>query len=130
MAWRVIRAHRGKDCDVVIHARDEEGCCKETFIFRGFRPRFYVLENETVKDAAITGYEPGYTSMYGERLKRVYLRNPSDTPRVRELFSKHFQADIPYARVFLISKGVTAWFDFVGLDDEDIIPVTPPEGVK
>jgi len=122
VAWRIIRAHRGPGCKVIVHARDEEGCCKERFEF-SHRPYFYALENENIEDSSIVSTKLGYTGLHGEKLKRIYLKNPSDTPRVRDLFTKHWEADVPYARRFLVDKQITSGFDFVSPKSEDIIPV-------
>ena len=126
MAFRVIRAHRGPGCSVVVHARDEEGCCKEEFYFNRFRPYFYAPEDENRSDDAITGSKLGFVGLHGEKLKRIYLKNPSDTPRVRDLFTRHWEADIPYARRFLIDKQITSGFDFVDRKSENIVPAELP----
>ena len=122
MSLRIIRTHRTAGREVVVHAR--EGEFKQAFTFE-FRPYFLVREEENVTHSSVTGIEHGYTSLDGEPLKRVYLRNPSDTPEVRKGFPRHWEADIPYARRFLVDKMLTSGFEFIGSDGNEIVPVDP-----
>jgi DNA polymerase elongation subunit (family B) len=74
---------------------------------RGFRPYFYVPEDSHIPydDSRITGSEPGHVSIFGEKLTRVYTMIPNDVPQVREMFSKHYEADILFPWRYRIDKG-------------------------
>jgi DNA polymerase, archaea type len=74
---------------------------------RGFRPYFYVPENSIIPydDRRITGSEPGHISIFGEKLMRVYTALPNDVPQVREMFSRHYEADILFPWRYRIDRG-------------------------
>jgi len=74
---------------------------------RGFRPYFYVPEESHIPydDSRITGSEPGHVSIFGEKLTRVYTSIPNDVPQVREMFSRHYEADILFPWRYRIDKG-------------------------
>jgi len=74
---------------------------------KGFRPYFYVPENSLIPfdDSRITGSEPGHVSIFGERLIKVFTRLPNDVPQIREMFSKHYEADILFPWRYRIDRG-------------------------
>ena len=82
---------------------------REHVVVRGFRPYFYVptadLEPDDLDEGAITGSDPGYESIRGEELTRIYARTPRDVGQVRDQF-RHFEADVPFPNRFLIDKGI------------------------
>lgn len=114
---RLIKAHRGPGTKVVVYGRD--GAYKDSFEF-DFAPYFYSAE--PVEHKSVVRTELGFTSLYGESLWKVYVRNPSDVPEARATVSKSYEADIPYARRFLIDKMVTSGFE---VTDSGIIPSDP-----
>lgn len=120
MAWRMVRTHRGKNNEVIVHARDAEDTLKTSFTFQ-HRPYFYVEENTKTDLLSQKGFE----ALGGEKVKKVFVRNPSDVPQAREKFDSHWEADVPYARRFLIDKGINSWFDLVG---DEVVPAEEIEG--
>jgi len=97
----------------VIHifGRDASGRAVRVDV-TGFRPYFYVPAS--LADAAPlpreVDLEPGttYRSIRGEPLRRLYTRRPGDVRDVRNLFSEHYEADIPFATRFMIDCGLSA----------------------
>jgi len=106
--------------DVVLWGRDAQGRKLCFPVEDSFRPFFYVPEEESAEDEALTGTEFGFESIYGDKVRKVFVSNPSEVPRLRSMFSKHWEADIPYARRALIDWGITSGFD------EKLQPCNPP----
>lgn len=75
-----------------------------------FLPYFYapaeMVDEKGAPDGATV--EPGtlYTSIRGERLRRIYTKRPTDVREVRENYH-HFEADIPFTTRFMIDTGLT-----------------------
>lgn len=96
---------------ILLWGRDIETLEKKMFRVIGFRPRFYVPENEPVpQSSAITEIKSGFTSIYGEKFKQLFTQIPSDIPKLRQYFTKTCQADIPFTRTFLIESGILTKF--------------------
>lgn len=74
-------------------------------------PYFYVPIGEFITDSAIINYEGGYTSIFGDELKKVFVRYPQDITRLRDQYSKTFEADVYFPRNFLIDKGISRGFN-------------------
>ena len=79
----------------------------------GFKPHFYAPGNG------------GFKSIFGEDLRKVVVSDFRLVPQERAKFRKHYQADIPYARNFLLATGVRYGVivpngDTVGV--EEIVP--------
>ena len=76
----------------------------------GFEPYFYIpaasLSEHGLDRPEITHTEPGYTSIRGEPLVRVYTRTPRDVGSIRDAFD-HFEADILFPNRLLIDKDLT-----------------------
>ncbi|KUK98486.1 MAG: DNA polymerase, partial [Methanoculleus marisnigri] len=97
----------------VIHifGRDTSGRAVKIDV-TGFRPYFYVpaglVEGRSLPQEV--DLEPGttYRSIRGEPLRRLYTRRPSDVRNVRDMFSQHYEADIPFATRFMIDCGLSA----------------------
>lgn len=68
---------------------------KKKITISDFRPYFYVPSDNGE-----------YVSIFGEKLQKIYASDPSDVPRMRENYQKHYEADIPYTRRFLIDKDI------------------------
>ena len=60
-----------------------------------FRPYFYIPSKLGE-----------YKSVFGETLDIVYADDPSKIPELRSRYNKHYEADIPYLRRFLIDTGL------------------------
>jgi DNA polymerase I len=77
----------------------------------GFRPYFYAPEGEVARVPLPAGVEPeaekSYRSIRGDPLTRLYTPRPTDVREYRERFSRHHEADIPFATRFLIDNGLT-----------------------
>ena len=76
----------------------------------GFEPYFYIpaasLSEHSLDRPEIIRTEPGYTSIRGEPLVRVYTRTPRDVGSIRDAFD-HFEADILFPNRLLIDKDLT-----------------------
>ncbi len=95
----------------------------------GFRPYFYVPEDQA-QAAAATGMlelEAGttYTSIRGERLRRLYANRPADVRDIRSGFD-HYEADIPFTTRFLIDAGLHGGLK-VPAEDANFAEVEPSE---
>lgn len=100
-----------EDTIIYLWGRDISTLEKKMFRVFGFRPRFYVPEEETVpQTTAIVAITDGFVSIHGERFKQLTTQFHSDIPKLRQYFSKTCQADIPYTRVFLIETGILTKF--------------------
>lgn len=119
MNYRLIKSSRSKNRDIILFGRNESG--KKKFVVKDFKPYFYVPFSESQEDSSIVDEEYGFTSIYGDDLRKVFVTNPSEVPHVREKFSKHWEADVPYARRCLVDKGIYSGFT------EEFSPCTPPE---
>jgi DNA polymerase I len=76
----------------------------------GFRPYFYAPTDDVSADlpernSKITGVEPGFESIKGEPLTRIYGKTPRDVGNIRDQFD-HYEADILFPNRFLIDKGI------------------------
>jgi len=102
----------GRDERPVLHVfgRTVDGVAEHVRV-HGFRPYFYAptetLTDELLSQAAILDTEPGYTSIRGEALTRLYARTPRDVGEVRDRFD-HYEADILFPNRLLIDKGITS----------------------
>ncbi len=93
----------------------------------GFRPYFYVPDAQAPA-AAATGMlelEPDttYTSIRGERLRRLYANRPADVRDVRSGFD-HYEADIPFTTRFLIDADLYGGLKVPGefADFSEVVP--------
>jgi DNA polymerase elongation subunit (family B) len=53
-----------------------------------------------------------YRSIFGEPLSKVVAPDPSKVPEMRSKYPKHYEADIPYTRRFLIDTGIYDCVEF------------------
>lgn len=58
-----------------------------------FKPHFFVEDSKGE-----------YRSLFGKRLKKVIVNKPSDVPKEREKYLKHYEADILYPNRYLIDR--------------------------
>ena len=86
----------------VFSRRDGEKSCD---IVKDFKPYFYVDEAVDVPDDyRITYVEKGYKSISDEPLKKVFVNNSKELSKVRELFPRHFEGDIPFTQRYIIDR--------------------------
>jgi len=78
-----------------------------------FRPYFYVLEDEVERNYYPLNkytngrfeYEDGdWKSLEGEPLKRVYVEKSYDIKSARQLFTKTYEADVPYTFRYAVDE--------------------------
>jgi DNA polymerase I len=95
---------------LILHLRDENKGRRVVEVI-GFKPHFYVPDPAG-----------DFRSLFGERLRKIEVPNFKIVPSERAKYPRHFQADIPYTRNFLICTGVRSG---VVLPDREVI--TPGE---
>ncbi len=96
---------------LLLWGRNIETLEKKVFKIIGFKPRFYVPEHEEVPQSiAILAINSGFKSIYNEPCKQIITQIPSDIPKLRQYFTKTYQADIPFTRTFLIESGILTKF--------------------
>lgn len=113
--FALIKATYTEDLPL-LYGRNLETGQKTSFLIPGFKPHFYVEDSEG-----------SYISVDGIKLKKVEVDRPYDVPEARSKFPKTWQADIPYARNYLICSGIKSGFEVSGtnvstLDVDDYIP--------
>ena len=95
---------RENHTELIVFSRDKEGNKKKEIV-RDFKPYLYMLENEaTPDDYRITNVELGYTSINGEKLKKVFVKKSTDVVAIREQVTTHFEADILITQRYIIDK--------------------------
>jgi DNA polymerase I/DNA polymerase-2 len=77
----------------------------------GFRPYFYAptdsLGDRDLARDEVTGSDPGYESIRGEELTRIYARTPRDVGSIRDAY-EHYEADILFPNRFMIDLDITS----------------------
>ena len=68
-----------------------------------FHPYFYVQDEQGE-----------YLSIEGKKLKKVGCSKPGDVPTERAKYKKTWESDIPFARRYLIDKGIKSGFEVSG----------------
>jgi DNA polymerase elongation subunit (family B) len=103
----------GDDEFPVIHVfgrtHDDEAVQVDVY---GFTPYFYAptasLDGRPEEQYdRLTGSEPGYESIRGEDLTKIFGQTPRDVGQIRDEFD-HYEADILFPNRFLIDKDVTS----------------------
>lgn len=122
MKVRLTRVERGFGREVYVWGRDEAGY-KVCFKVEDFRPYVYVRAEEALSDSSIVDSEWGFQSVFGDELRKVYLNNPSEAPRIRDLVPETWEADIPYARRYAIDNHLQSYFEA----NEKLEPCESPE---
>lgn len=92
-----------------INVRCEDGE-KRKAIINDFRPYFYVPSDDG-----------NFQSIFGEKLSKIYVSDPSDVPKMRENYISHYEADIPYTRRFLIDRNIRLGVEL--LSDSEVISI-------
>jgi DNA polymerase elongation subunit (family B) len=97
--------------EIYLFGRDLISKEKSMFKIVGFEPHFFVLESESVpKIPQIKRVQSGFKSIFGEPVKKIVVGIPEDVKDIKTQFSKHFQADIPFTRLFLVVTGIRRYF--------------------
>ncbi|NVO66276.1 DNA-directed DNA polymerase [Methanofollis tationis] len=95
----------------------------------GFRPYFYAPADEVdgrPLPPQVTGVEEAaFTSIKGERLRRLYTVRPTDVRDIRDRYHHH-EADIPFATRYMIDAGLTGGAE-VPAETVDYTEVLPAE---
>jgi DNA polymerase elongation subunit (family B) len=103
--------YQHRDKTIVIFARDENNR-KQRIVVNGFEPYLLVPEDsELPSSPLIVRTEYGFKSIFGEPLVKVYVQDPSAVPKLRESFTKVYEADIPFVRRFLIDSNIFSGFE-------------------
>ena len=92
----------------VLYARNESGK-KGMFVVKDFHPYFYTERNAG---------EGSYQSINGKIVRKIICDRPGDIPNVREQYVPHYEADIPFARRFLIDLGIHSYFEVTKVERE------------
>ena len=105
-----VEADEGTERPIIhLFGRQADGTAEHVRVL-GFEPYFYVpaasLAERSLDRPEIVRTEPGYTSIRGEDLVRVYTRTPRDVGSIRDAFD-HFEADILFPNRLLIDKDLT-----------------------
>lgn len=96
---------------IYLWGRNLETQEKVMFKVLGVEPHFFVLESEKVPNIPqIKRVQSGFKSIFGEPVKKIVVGVPEDVKDIKTQFSKHFQADIPFTRLFLIITGIRRYF--------------------
>ena len=99
------------DNTITLFSRDENNKRRETKII-GFEPYFFVPEGENIDSKKIISRSKAeIKSIYGDKLDKIVTNKPKSVGEIREDFSKHFEADIPFVRRFLVDSGITSGFE-------------------
>ena len=100
----------------VLYARNESGK-KGMFVVKDFHPYFYTECNAG---------EGSYQSINGKIVRKIICDRPGDIPNVREQYVPHYEADIKFARRFLIDKQIYNGFECQkegSISQNDIQPI-------
>jgi len=96
-----------KDTPIInIMARDNNGN-RAHFQVSDFRPYFYAPASEVAEQIDVM------ESVDHIKVSKVYCNLPKDVAKRREMFSKHYEADILFPWRYLIDKEIRACFDEV-----------------
>lgn len=109
----IVHAYRQGN-DIILFIRTKEG--KRKIKVTGFHPYFYAPSEKG-----------NYKSIFWEKVKKIYASSPDKVPKLREKYFKHFEADIPYVRRFLIDKGIYACVEIPDKSVINVSEITPTE---
>ena len=109
VTYRLVTIHR-KGPIINLYGRASQ--TQKNKLVIAFRPYFYVPGRD----------ENNLKDIFGKPVRKIYAKDPSDVPDMRRLYEKHYEADIPYTRRFLIDKGIKAYFTY---DGRDVRPTDP-----
>jgi DNA polymerase, archaea type len=117
----VTAKYNGKDKSISVHASD--GTEIKVLKVIGFEPYFYVPIQDKIPDIPeIIRVEGEGNSEDGEdfkhedgfQVKKIVCSSPDDVhskfKSVRDMFTQHYEADVPFIRRFLIDTGISSGF--------------------
>lgn len=115
----VTGSYSGEDKSIVVWFRNEKGE-KRSIRVVGFEPYFYVKEGVSIPDdSRILEVEQNYTGLFGESLWKIIASDPSavgkeykDKKSLRDLFPKHWEADVNFINRLLTDTGIKSGFSF------------------
>ncbi|MEM3452508.1 MAG: DNA polymerase domain-containing protein [Candidatus Hadarchaeum sp.] len=90
---RVVGVSAAPPDRIFLSLRHSDGSKSRTEVV-GFKPHFYVPG------------QGGFRSLFGEELRKVIVPDFKLVPQERAKYKKHYQADVPYTRNFLIAAGI------------------------
>jgi DNA polymerase elongation subunit (family B) len=90
---RVVRVSSSPPDKVFLHLRLSDGSKRRVEVV-GFKPHFFIPGSGS------------FRSIFGEQLEKVVVDDFRLVPQERQKYEKHFQADIPYTRNFLLNSGI------------------------
>ena len=97
----------------VIHVfgRDENGV-KYRFSEQEFLPYFYVKEEQQLYDNPdITSIKSGYFTIYGDKVKRITMKQQSHIRAYRNIINESFELDLKCTNRFRIDKNIYSGYD-------------------
>ncbi|MEM4534992.1 MAG: DNA-directed DNA polymerase [Desulfurococcaceae archaeon] len=78
-----------------------------------FKPYFYVPGRGEHRD------------LFGNQVRVIYANDPADIPNMRRFYERHYEADVPYTRRFLIDKRIKNYFEWDGFTVRPAEPESP-----
>lgn len=100
---------------IFLHVRTHEGKRKVKVV--DFRPYFYVPHSSG-----------DYVSIDGSRVRIIYANKPEDVRGMRKFYHKHYEADIPYTRRFLIDTNLFSYVEIPDYDSVSFREIKPSQG--
>jgi len=103
MIYRLVKVN--KESSKIILVLRNQNLQRKIVEVVDFKPYFYIPDEKGE-----------YKSIFDEKLRKIYVSDPSEVPEVRSKYVKHYEADIPYTRRFMIDTGIT---DYVQLPEKN-----------
>ena len=117
MAFVLIKATHDNE-RVILWCRDERGGQRKVVI-TDFKPYFYVPDERGE-----------FLAIDGKRVRRIEAQRPSEVPQLRANYKEHYEADIPFARRFLIDSGIRYGFELEDTSSENEIIFTESRRIR
>src|SRR3990167_9565078 len=96
---------RGKP--VVYHWYRDANGAKIQKRYDSMLPYFYVPEEDKgMQDPAIVREETGFTSIFGDKVRKITVRTPQDAGRLRANYNKTFECDIRFHYRYMIDNDI------------------------
>ena len=104
MVYLVESTQTEKGTDIITFSRNKSGEKKIERIST-FLPYFYAPSSDPIPDdIRIIKTEDGFKAIDGTSVRKIFTKLSSDVPKVRERFSKHYEADIMFPHRYIIDK--------------------------
>ncbi len=100
----IEQATIGNKTYIFLFTRD--GPTRQKIVIDDFQPYFYILEEEYSPDFHPNKKEnlEKFKTLTGETVIKFYVQTPGDVPHFRKMFSKTWEADVPFCTRYLIDK--------------------------